>query len=82
MQDNRCVAPITSRREILSAQGRPLPGVDIYPLMPSHLQPMVTPEEGLTGRLVLATSETLRYMRRFDDCIALIDTRPRSRRSA
>ncbi len=33
-QENTCAAPRTHRRDILSATGQPLPGVDSYPFMP------------------------------------------------
>jgi len=73
---NDTVAPRTVRREILSADGEPLPDVEVYPFMPNQLQPMVTPKEGLTGRLVLMTDKVFRSRRRFDDSIALVDCRP------
>jgi len=73
---NDTVVPRTICREILSADGAPLPNVEIYPLMPNQLQPMVTPDEGLTGELVLMTDEVYRTRPRFDDCIALVDSRP------
>ena len=72
-QENETVAPRTLERVILDAKGQPLAGVEIYPLAPNQLQPMVTPAGGLTGRLVLMTDEVLRSRERFDDCIALID---------
>ncbi|MDW8343060.1 MAG: ABC transporter permease [Verrucomicrobiae bacterium] len=66
-------APVTLRREILDVSGRPLGDVEIYPFFPNHVQPMVTPTNGLTGRLVLMTPEELATRQRFDDCIAVLD---------
>ena len=70
----RSAAPWTVRREITSEAGEPLAGVEIYPFLPNHLQPMVTPEEGLVGRLVRVDDEMLATARSFDDCIALVDS--------
>lgn len=67
------LAPHTLRREILGADGQPLQGVEIYPVFPNHMQPMVTPPEGLSGRLVLLTEQRLREGARFDDCIGVVD---------
>lgn len=66
-------APVTQRREILDATGRPLGDVEIYPFFPNHIQPMVTPPAGITGRLVWMTNEVLAQRSQFDDCIAVID---------
>jgi len=79
--DSFAPAPVTAYREISMAEendplfGQPLPDVEIFPFQPNHTQPVVTPEEGLTGELVLMTTETLLMRPRFDDCIGLIDTR-------
>lgn len=70
----RSAAPWTVRREITSEAGEPLAGVEVYPFLPNHLQPMVTPEEGLVGRLVRVDDEMLSTARSFDDCIALVDS--------
>jgi len=70
----RSAAPRTLCREILSESGAPLAGVEIYPFFPNHFQPMNTPEEGLTGRIVLVSDEVLAKGVRFDDAIALVDT--------
>ena len=67
------VAPRTLRRAIRDDAGRPLAGVEIYPFLPNHFQPTVTPEGGLTGTLVLATDDMLRTRMTFDDAVALID---------
>ncbi|OPZ28391.1 MAG: hypothetical protein BWZ02_01318 [Lentisphaerae bacterium ADurb.BinA184] len=69
----RTAAPVTSRREILGADGQALPGVEVYPFMPNHFQPAVTPPEGVSGRLVLVSDEVLTADRRLDDAIAVID---------
>lgn len=67
------LAPRTVRREIADASGRPLGDVEIYPFGPNHFQPVVTPDNGVTGTLVLVTDDVLRRRARFDDAIAVID---------
>lgn len=67
------VAPETTRREILDAAGEPLAAVEIYPFMPNQFQPIVTPDEGVSGTLIRVTDEVLRTRTTFDDCIALVD---------
>ena len=69
----KTLAPRTLRREIADAAGRPLADVEIYPFGPNHFQPIVTPDDGTTGTLVLATDDMLRTRPRFDDAIAVID---------
>ncbi len=73
----RTVVPVTARREIRAADGgQPLAGVEVYPLMPNHLQPVVTPTGGLTGRLVLLDQKTLATAPSLDDAIGVIDAGP------
>lgn len=67
------LVPRTLRRDILGADGRPLEGVEVYPFLPNHFQPISTPAEGATGELVLITDEVLLERPRFDDAIAVID---------
>lgn len=81
-QSNRTAAPQTLQRDIYveeTATGRTefrkLDDVEVYPFWPNHMQPMVTPQEGLAGELVLMTTETLKTRDRFRDCIGLIDSR-------
>ena len=81
-QTNRTAAPRTLRREIYVEETgtavtgfRKLDDVEIFPFWPNHMQPMVTPREGLVGELVLITTETLKTRDRFRDCIGLIDSR-------
>lgn len=74
-QENWTAVPVTDWREIALADGSPMPGVEVYPFMPNHLQPMVTPFEGLTGELVLLTTETLASRPSFEGCIGLLDVR-------
>jgi hypothetical protein len=69
----RIPTPRTVVRQILDRDGHPLPDVEIYPFLPNHFQPIVTPEAGRTATLVLATDELLRSRAGFDDCIAVID---------
>ncbi|MGC4090044.1 MAG: hypothetical protein QM756_19620 [Polyangiaceae bacterium] len=71
------VVPRTARREILSEpSGQPLDGVDVYPFMPNHLQPVVTRAEGLTGELLLLDPKTLATRRDFHDVIGVLDAAP------
>lgn len=69
----RSPVPRTIDRQIFDAAGQPLRDVMVYPFLPNHFQPMVTPAEGLTGELVLMSDELLLTRRRFDNCIALLD---------
>ncbi|HPK01604.1 MAG TPA: ABC transporter permease [Candidatus Sumerlaeota bacterium] len=77
-QENWTVVPRTIRREIALAEdeGTTLPDVEIFPFMPNHLQPVATPDEGVTGELLVLTPEVLRTRERFDDCIGLVDASP------
>ena len=54
---------------------RPLEEVAIIPFLPNFLQPVVTPESGITGELVLISSDSLNHRRDFGGCIGLIDAR-------
>ena len=80
-QDNWTVAPKTIYSEFTSLESSAdPPGTaqvppKVYPFFPNHMQPMVTPEEGIEGRLVLVTPELLTTAIRFDDSIALVDAR-------
>ncbi len=75
-------APHTEMRRIYEvrevgngvATNVPLDDVEIYPFFPNHLQPVVTPAQGIDGELVLLNSETLRTRRDFSDCIGLVDS--------
>ena len=69
----RTPAPRTLWREIRDAAGVPLKDVEVFPFMPNHFQPVVTPEAGITGTLVLVTDEVLRTRTTFTNCIALLD---------
>ncbi len=65
-------APRTVQAEVLSPTGAKLP-VQLYPFMPNQMQPMVTPEGGLTGELVLLNDEVLRTRPSFEGVIGLLD---------
>ena len=65
------VAPHTTRAE-LSIDGT-VQDVQLYPFLPNHMQPMNTPDGGLTGELVLLGSDVLRNRRSFTGCIGLLD---------
>jgi len=67
-------APVTRERAILNpATGQALADVQIYPFMPNHLQPIVTPPEGLEGELLTVTDEVLRTRPSFTGCVAVVD---------
>ena len=82
-QDLLSTVPVTRQREISIIrtgpdgfpEDVPIPDVEVYPFMPNYLQPSVTPEEGITGELILLTPETLNTRGQFDDCIGLLDVR-------
>ena len=83
-QPIRTLAPRTAFRGIHRAgppsaehpHGEPLGDVEVYPFMPNHLQPVVTPTEGLEGELVLLDAKTLATRSNFDDVIGVIDASP------
>ncbi len=72
------VAPSTDYAQIFSVNTdgseSELTDVHVYPFMPNHLQPPVTPAEGLEGTLLLLDSETLKNRTDFTGCIGLIDS--------
>lgn len=74
-QENYCAAPRTSIRRISEAGGQVLPDVEVYPFMPNNLQPMNTPDEGLTGELILINQETLATRKSFSNGIGLISAK-------
>lgn len=68
------LVPRTLERGIEPADGGdPIEGVEVYPFLPNHVQPMVTPEGGLTGELLFVTPKVLLSRERFDDAIAIVD---------
>ena len=82
-QTNWTPVPRTTRRDIgvadkTASDGdgfRALSDVAIYPFFPNHMQPMVTPAEGLEGELVLMTLDVLKGRSDFSGCIGLVDAR-------
>lgn len=75
-QTARTVAPVTRIRTItaVDAPQDAETEVEIFPFMPNHLQPMTTGYEGITGRLELLDSETIRSGRDFSDVIGVVNT--------
>jgi hypothetical protein len=65
--------PVTIERKCLGDDGQPLPDVEIYPFLPNHFQPMVSPTEGIRGRLIRLSEEILKTRHAFDDCIGVVD---------
>ncbi|MCX5771858.1 MAG: hypothetical protein NTZ09_16530, partial [Candidatus Hydrogenedentes bacterium] len=84
-QGNRTAMPRTLYREIYAQSGDSAAGargdyvrlddIEIFPFWPNHMQPMVTPEDGLSGELLLVSEEVLKTHGKFDGCIALLDGR-------
>ncbi len=80
-QDNLTVAPVTQFREIYlvdsnkdeDGYGQRLNNIEIYPFLPNHLQPVTTPDEGITGTLLRLTDEVIATRSSFEDCIGLIE---------
>jgi hypothetical protein len=79
-QQIKTLVPFTSQREIrLDFNGKigpPLEAVEVYPLMPNHLQPVVTPAVGMTGRLLVLTPELLATAHDLHDVIGILDAGP------
>jgi uncharacterized protein YhhL (DUF1145 family) len=71
--DGETAAPVTSIRRIQSEEGVPLPGVELYPFPPNSFQPVVTPEDGLVGELVLLTEEALLNAPDFTNAIGVLN---------
>ncbi len=71
-QEIRTVAPVTEFAEALDESGAPA-GFEVYPFMPNYLQPVATPDEGITATLLNVDDELLRSRTSFEGCFALID---------
>jgi hypothetical protein len=67
------VTPVTEIRKILDDQGQDVEGVEIYPFLPNHAQPVAMGDEGLDGKLLLVNDEILANGSGFDDCFAVVD---------
>jgi hypothetical protein len=70
--DGQVAAPVTERNHIERANGHSMPDVELYPFPPNALQPVATPAEGLTGRLLLLDENTLLTRADFQDSIGVI----------
>jgi hypothetical protein len=66
-------APVTLVRRLTGADGHELEGVEVFPFFPNTFQPMVTPKEGVTGELVLATRDLWQKHRDLNGAIVVID---------
>ena len=71
-QEIRTVAPQTEFAQALTSDGTPA-DFTIYPFMPNSLQPVATPDAGITGTLLKVDAEMLRSRASFEGCFALID---------
>jgi len=70
---NRAPAPVTVVRRISGADGRDLDGVEIFPFFPNTFQPMVTPDGGICGPLVLGTRDYNQRHRDLHGAIVVLD---------
>jgi|TARA_Y100000031_G_scaffold135826_1_gene159428 hypothetical protein len=71
-QENWSAAPKTLRRDIALADGTAMPDVEIFPLLPGQAQPMVTSDDGVVGRLIPMTRETMRNGASLKGAIGLV----------
>ena len=69
-------APQTAYREISLPSGEKIDEVELFPLLPNHMQPVVSGSAGVSGKLILLDREVLANRECFDDVIGLIDTDP------
>ena len=67
--------PRTITRKVYTPAGQPL-NIAIYPLLPNHMQPIATPPQGLSGKLLLVNDSLLRTMSSFSNCIAVLYNPP------
>lgn len=78
-QTVKTASPRTRLREIriIGSGGQPdsVPaGVELFPFMPNHMQPVATPSEGIRGRLVLLNNESISAGHDFRGCIGVVDS--------
>lgn len=71
-QEIRTVAPQTDFAQALTSDGTPA-DFALYPFMPNSLQPVATPDAGITATLLKVDNELLRSRASFEGCFALID---------
>jgi hypothetical protein len=71
-QEIRTVAPQTEFAQALASDGSPA-DFALYPFMPNFLQPVATPDAGITGTLLKVDDALLRSRTSFEGCFALID---------
>ncbi len=71
-QEIRTVAPQTEFAQALASDGTPA-DFAVYPFMPNFLQPVATPDAGITGTLLKVDDDMLRSRASFEGCFALID---------
>ncbi|MBC2602540.1 ABC transporter permease [Puniceicoccus vermicola] len=65
-------APITEDRSIRLEDGTVMPNVEVFPFPSNSFQPVVSPEEGLTGRLLVLDETTLLKYSDFSDVIGVV----------
>ncbi len=70
--DGQVAAPVTETNTIALASGQAMPGVELYPFPPNAIQPIVTPDGGLRGTLLLLDEHTLLTRGNFQDAVGVI----------
>jgi len=71
IQEHDTAFPLCDNSEVLVDKIKTT--VEIHPLPPNHLQPMITSQDGLTGKLVLISDNYINTANNFTNKIALID---------
>lgn len=75
----KVVAPVTEENRILDASGRALKDITLHPFLPNFYQPIATPREGLSGKLVLLDEAAMKTLTDFSGMIGVvkIDSAPK-----
>ncbi|MFM8830693.1 MAG: FtsX-like permease family protein [Spartobacteria bacterium] len=66
------MAPVIDENRILDANGRELNGIRINPFLPNFFQPIATPKEGLSGKLVLLDEASMKTITDFSGLIGVV----------
>lgn len=75
----KVVAPVTEENRILDASGMALKDITLHPFLPNFFQPISTPQEGLSGKLVLLDEAAMKTITDFSGLIGVvkIDSAPK-----
>jgi hypothetical protein len=68
----KVLAPVIERNVILDSKGQAFKGVDLHPFLPNFFQPIATPQEGLTGQLVLLDDAAMKTIADFSGLIGVV----------